>query len=260
MDQLQRRGQHPRRHSLVTVSYGNDTKTSSCDRNLLADSLTFVGGSSGGGGDTTPPAAPTGLSATAGDANVQLSWAGNTEPDLAGYNVYRSTTTGGPYSKVNANLVTSPSYVDGGRTNGTKYFYVVRAVDTSTNESGNSNEANATPTAAQDTTPPAAPRNLAATPGRHHRLARLDRQHGDRPGGLQRLPLDHDRRPVHEDQHVAGRRPVVQRHRPDQRDQVLLRGPGGRHVDEPERQLERGQRHPGRRGGGGGGGGGGAAR
>jgi fibronectin type 3 domain-containing protein len=148
-----------------SISYTNDTKTSTCDRNLRTDKLTFVGGSGGGGGDVTPPNAPTGLGATAGDSKVTLAWSANTESDLAGYNVYRSTTSGGSYSKVNGSLVTSTSYVDSGVTNGTKYYYVVRAVDTSTNASGNSNEASATPTAGPDLTPPPVPTSLAATPG-----------------------------------------------------------------------------------------------
>ncbi|MCZ6699748.1 MAG: hypothetical protein O7D94_12520, partial [Planctomycetota bacterium] len=40
---------------------------------------------------------------------------------------------------------TSSAFVDGTVTNGTEYFYVVRAEDTSGNESGNSNEDSATP-------------------------------------------------------------------------------------------------------------------
>jgi fibronectin type 3 domain-containing protein len=149
----------------VTISYTNDVKTSTCDRNLRTDKLTFVGGSGGGGGDITPPMAPISLGATAGDKTAALSWAANTESDLAGYNVFRGTTSGGPYTKINSSLVTSPSYNDTGLTNGTKYFWVVQAVDTSNNSSGNSNEASGTPTAGPDVTPPAAPKNLAAAAG-----------------------------------------------------------------------------------------------
>ena len=47
------------------------------------------------------PAAPTGLAATPGDTQVALNWNDNGESDLAGYNVYRSTTQGGPYTKIN---------------------------------------------------------------------------------------------------------------------------------------------------------------
>ena len=76
---------------------------------------------------------------------MSLDWADNTDSDLAGYDVYRSTTSGGPYTQANGALVTTSSYLDSGRVNGTTYYYVVRAVDTSGNESGNSNQASATP-------------------------------------------------------------------------------------------------------------------
>lgn len=95
--------------------------------------------------DTTPPAAPTALVATAGDTQVTLDWADNGESDLDGYDVYRSTTSGGAYTKINSTLVTASNYVDTGLSNGTPYYYVVQAVDTSNNASGNSSEATATP-------------------------------------------------------------------------------------------------------------------
>lgn len=101
--------------------------------------------------DTTPPAAPTGLAASAGDSQVSLDWADNSESDLAGYNLYRSTTSGGGYAQVNTSLVTSSTLTDTGLTNGTTYYYVVAAVDATGNESAYSNEASATPTAGSST-------------------------------------------------------------------------------------------------------------
>ncbi|MDX1450874.1 MAG: hypothetical protein R3246_17620, partial [Acidimicrobiia bacterium] len=112
---------------------------------VMDSALTFLDVSSGGG-DTTPPANPTGLGATAGDGQVDLDWDDNTEPDLAGYNVHRATSSGGPYTKINTVTVTTSAYSDTTVTNDTTYFYVVTAVDSSANESGNSNEASATPT------------------------------------------------------------------------------------------------------------------
>jgi hypothetical protein len=100
--------------------------------------------------DTTPPAAPTGLVATAGDSSVSLDWNDNTEPDFDVYDAYRSTNTGGPYDVIAADL-TSSDYIDNTVLNGTTYYYVVTAIDTSLNESGYSNEDSATPA---DTTPP----------------------------------------------------------------------------------------------------------
>jgi len=95
--------------------------------------------------DTTAPAAPTGLKASAGDGSVSLGWGDNGESDLAGYNVYRSTMSGEPYTKID--FTSSSDYADSGLTNGSTYSYVVRAVDNSDNESGNSNEDSAIPQA-----------------------------------------------------------------------------------------------------------------
>jgi len=89
------------------------------------------------------------LTATAGDAKVTLSW--DTVTDAIGYNVKRSTTTGGPYTTVGSN-VSGTSYIDTTVTNGTTYYYVVTAV-TADGESGNSNEASATPVAGSVTPP-----------------------------------------------------------------------------------------------------------
>jgi fibronectin type 3 domain-containing protein len=116
----------------------------------------------GGPGDTVPPAAPTGLIATGGNSTVSLNWNDNNETDLAGYNVYRSLIPGGPYSKLNGSLLSSSNYTDNAVNGGVTYYYVVRAVDTFSNESGNSNQASATPT---DTMPPAAPTGLSASAG-----------------------------------------------------------------------------------------------
>jgi hypothetical protein len=97
--------------------------------------------------DTVPPANPTGLASTAGNAVVNLAWTASTEPDLAGYRVYRSTTSGSGYAEISTALVTATSYADTAVTNGTAYFYVIRAADTSGNLSGDSGEVAATPTA-----------------------------------------------------------------------------------------------------------------
>ena len=64
--------------------------------------------------------------------------------DLAGYNVYRSTSAGGPYPMIASNRLTS-DYVDLGVANGTTYYYVVAAVNTSGQVSPYSGVASATP-------------------------------------------------------------------------------------------------------------------
>ena len=101
--------------------------------------------------DTDPPAAPSGLVATAGDGFVNLDWADNGEDDLAGYSVFRSTTSGSGYVSIISGQATS-DYVDDTVTNGTTYYYVVTATDTSSNESGYSNEDSATPLPVGDLT------------------------------------------------------------------------------------------------------------
>lgn len=116
--------------------------------------------------DSNPPAKPMGLAVTSPDGTsgtLLLTWTANSESDLAGYKVYRSTTSGGSYNFVTTvGTSSSPSYTDTGLTNGTPYYYVVTAFDTSGNESAYSSEAIGTPT---DTQPPAAPQNLTATAG-----------------------------------------------------------------------------------------------
>ena len=100
--------------------------------------------------------APTGFSATAGNAQVNLSW--SAVSNATGYVVKRSTTSGGPYTAL-APSPTGTTLTDSTVTNGTTYFYVVSATS-SEHEGPNSTQVSATPTAV---VAPAAPSNLAAT-------------------------------------------------------------------------------------------------
>jgi fibronectin type 3 domain-containing protein len=87
------------------------------------------------------PAAPTGLSATPGDAQVALSW--NTSSSATNYYVKRSTTSGNGYLYVGTN--TTPAFTDTSVNNGTLYYYIVSGVNTA-GEGANSTEVNAQPT------------------------------------------------------------------------------------------------------------------
>ena len=91
--------------------------------------------------DTAPPAAPLGLAAALqGGGGVQVNWAPNSEPDLAGYTVYRALGAGGPFTALNGPLVTSASYMDGTIPAGTgTVWYQVTARDGTGNESARSN-------------------------------------------------------------------------------------------------------------------------
>lgn len=91
----------------------------------------------------TPPAAPTGLAATADNAQVSLLW--NSSTGAATYNLLRSTTSGSGYVTAASGL-TGTSYTDTGLTNGTTYYYVVTATNTG-GTSANSSETSATPAA-----------------------------------------------------------------------------------------------------------------
>jgi fibronectin type 3 domain-containing protein len=63
---------------------------------------------------------------------------------VSGYNVYRSTVSGNSYTKINSSLVTGLTFTDSTVQNGTTYYYVTTAVDSSGNESVYSNVASAT--------------------------------------------------------------------------------------------------------------------
>ncbi len=112
----------------------------------------------GGGGGTQVPAAPAGLQATAGNAQVSLTW--NASTGATSYNVKRSTTNGGPYTTIAS--PTAVSYTNTGLTNGTPYYYVVTAVNTA-GKSNSSSQATATPVA--PVTVPPVPTGLQATAG-----------------------------------------------------------------------------------------------
>jgi fibronectin type 3 domain-containing protein len=63
---------------------------------------------------------------------------------VAGYDVFRSEVSGGPYSKLDANLVASDTYVDTTVLAGLTYYYVVTSVTSSGVQSANSAQASAT--------------------------------------------------------------------------------------------------------------------
>ncbi|HXJ91311.1 MAG TPA: fibronectin type III domain-containing protein [Terriglobia bacterium] len=93
------------------------------------------GGKVSGGGSIMAPAAPS--------HSVTLTWTASTTSGVTGYNVYRSTTTGGPYTKLTSTAVTGTSYTDSSVTAGSTYYYVATAL-VGTSESGYSTQASAT--------------------------------------------------------------------------------------------------------------------
>jgi len=93
-----------------------------------------------------PPAPPANLRAAAGNQEIILGWEyPYTEPDLAGYRVYSSTTSNTPPFPPPYITVPITRYLHLPLTNGTTYHYYVTAFDAGNNESGPSNVASATP-------------------------------------------------------------------------------------------------------------------
>jgi len=74
--------------------------------------------------------------------SVGLSWNASTS-SVSGYNVYRGTTNGGPYTKMNSSLITGLTFTDTAVSSGSTYYYVTTAVDSSGEESTYSNQATA---------------------------------------------------------------------------------------------------------------------
>jgi hypothetical protein len=86
--------------------------------------------------DVVAPAVPADLLGVGGQGDISLTWAHGAESDLLGYNVYRSTSSGGTYTRVNSVPTDRTSYYqDSGLAPLTRYYYKVAAVDRSGNES-----------------------------------------------------------------------------------------------------------------------------
>jgi hypothetical protein len=108
----------------------------------------YTGKAGTGVAETAVPAVPAGLAAAAGNAQVALNWAASS--GATGYYVERSSAAGGPYTQISTQA--AANYTDTGLTNGTKYFYVVSAYN-STAQSANSADVSATPTVSAPTVP-----------------------------------------------------------------------------------------------------------
>ena len=101
------------------------------------------------------PTAPTGLTATPGYKTAALSWKRAAGEPWPTYNVYRGTKAGGEAVTPVASKLTTLGFTDKGLTNGTAYFYTVKAV----------NRAGTSGASAEASVAPAVPDNYVQNPG-----------------------------------------------------------------------------------------------
>lgn len=86
----------------------------------------------------TPTSSPTAHS-------VSVVWDSSLSTNLQGYKVYRSQTSGGPYTSISPLVaVSTQQFTDSSVLSGQTYFYVVTSVDMTGLESGPSPEVNVT--------------------------------------------------------------------------------------------------------------------
>jgi hypothetical protein len=114
----------------VRASVGDQVVPGSPSFRSKWDAQTFVW--TLGAPDTVPPQTPSGLVITSDSIGLHLDWANNTEPDLAGYNVYRD----GSPSSLNPAPLTVSAFSDNTAPPGATSTYDVTAVDLAGNESG----------------------------------------------------------------------------------------------------------------------------
>lgn len=99
--------------------------------------------------DLFPPPVPANLIAVASAGRIDLTWDASAAADLAGYFVYRSIEPGKGYERLNREPLQVQSFADTTVQTGTRYYYLVTALDAEGNESPFSAEATAMPLAVE---------------------------------------------------------------------------------------------------------------
>ena len=85
-----------------------------------------------------------GTGVAAGSHMVALQWQASTTSGVTGYDVYRSTVSGGSYAKLTSTPLAGTAYSDSSVTSGNSYYYVVTSVSSNGSESSYSNQVSAT--------------------------------------------------------------------------------------------------------------------
>ena len=117
----------------ITAAYGGDSADTASASTAVTVTIT-----------SAVPAAPTGVTATAGNAQVALAWTASS--GATSYNVYQGTSAGGESSTAVQTGISGTSATVTGLTNGTAYYFTIAAVNA--NGTGPASaEASATPVA-----------------------------------------------------------------------------------------------------------------
>jgi N-acetylmuramoyl-L-alanine amidase/Fibronectin type III domain len=123
------------------ISASTTTTTSSTTTTTTSTTTTTTAPAA----DTTPPSAPGTLATTSGNRKIILTWGASTDAGgsgLAGYEIFRSNSSGGPFTIIAT--TTKTSYNNVGLSRNRAYWYYVRAYDKAGNRSASSNTATAT--------------------------------------------------------------------------------------------------------------------
>jgi hypothetical protein len=92
---------------------------------------------------SSPSSASRNLSITTSAASphsVMLKWTASPSAGVTGYNIYRSTTAGSGYTKIDSSSVSALTYTDATVVNGVTYYYVTTSVNVSGDESSYSEQ------------------------------------------------------------------------------------------------------------------------
>jgi fibronectin type 3 domain-containing protein len=101
--------------------------------------ITFASNASG----SSPVETASGSGTPPPQHSAALSWNASTSSDVVGYNIYRGTVSGGPYTQINSALDSATTDTDNTVAAGQTYYYVVTSVDSAGAESSYSNQTTA---------------------------------------------------------------------------------------------------------------------
>jgi Cep192 domain 4 len=126
----------------LTLAAGQSTSISVVFAPTSAGSLSGTATVASNASNSPVAIALTGTGAAATSYSVALGWTSGSS-SVVGFNIYRGSQSGGPYTKLNSSLLSAASYTDTSVSAGQTYYYVATDVDSTGDESAYSNVANA---------------------------------------------------------------------------------------------------------------------